>query len=110
MDLVALNQAIFDEFHRITGVTNRFLFPVWYGAVTRHAIAALHDRPEAALAIWGRLTTAEQRDLLFRHLRAMPPARWPDIRLIVDNAYAAAGERAQRQAILDGPDRTSRVA
>jgi len=110
VDLVALNQAIFDEFHRITGVTNRFLFPAWYGAVVRQIIAGLHHRPEAAQALWGRLNTAEQRDLVFRHLRAQQPARWPDIRLVHDRAYLDSGARGHLQAILDSAARTTRVA
>lgn len=110
MDLVTLNQLIYDEFHRITGSTNRFTFPAWFAAITRRAVANLHESPQAAAAIWGRLNKVEQRDYLLRFLRAQPPAHWPDLRLVVERAYAAAGARGKLQAILDGVDQDERAA
>lgn len=110
MDLVALNQALFDEFHRITGSTNRFIYPRWCAAVTREVIASLHDKYETAVARWGRLNKLEQRTLLFRHLRAKPPAGGPDLRVIAGGAYVDAGTRGHLQAILDGVPNASRAA
>lgn len=111
MDLVTLNQLIYDEFHRITGSTNRFHFPAWFAEISRRAVANLHEEsPRAAAAIWGRLTKVEQRDYLLQFLRAQPPAHWPDLRLVVERAYAAAGARGKLQAILDGVDQAERAA
>lgn len=117
MDLVALNQMLFDEFHRITGVTNRFLFPQWYAAITREVIAGLPGGERGAIARWGRLTRQEQRELILSQLRARPPAHWPDLRLAPppppprDLAPAARAElRRQLQAILDGIDEPAPVS
>lgn len=110
MDLDAINQSLFDEYLRITGLSSRFLFPAWFAMMTRRAIGNLHEHPAAAVATWGRLTKPEQRVYLHAFLRAQPPAKWPDLQLVIDRAYAAAGDEGRLQAALDGVDLGERAA
>ena len=74
MDLVAINQTIFDEFQRITGETCRFAFPLWWAQRAREASREIGD--------WHSLTREEQLRLLLDRLRAMPPAHWPRLELV----------------------------
>lgn len=76
MDLVAINQAIFDEFHRITGSSCRFQFPLWWAGVVR---LVSQDMRAGA---WELLPRAEQLAMVREYLAAQPPARWPSLRLV----------------------------
>jgi hypothetical protein len=76
MDLVAINQTIFDEFRRITGSSCRFEFPLWWAGIVR---AVSKERGPSS---WALLTRVEQYDAIRAHLGSQPPAKWPSLRLV----------------------------
>jgi hypothetical protein len=75
MDLVAINETIFDEFHRTTGSTCRFEFALWWARTVR--LVSGEAGPS-----WALLTREERLQAVRAHLATKPPHRWPSLQLI----------------------------
>jgi hypothetical protein len=71
-----LNQALYDEFVRTTGATERRDFATWVRELRNVARAGLRDP-----RVWDGLSGREQVLLMLGRLRASPPAEWPTIDL-----------------------------
>ncbi len=75
-ELAGLNQALYDEFVRTTGATDRHDFVAWIADLRESACAAMGGRIS-----WAELSSREQAAMLLGRLRASPPASWPSIDL-----------------------------
>lgn len=75
MDLLTTNQALLQEFKRITGADNHFAFATWCAEQIRLTAHASHVQ-------WDLLSRSEQCLRLLARLRGMPPASWPSLRLV----------------------------
>ena len=94
MSLLARNDELLGEFRRITGHDSALEFPAWICAMTRALVRSLSENPIAAGYIWGGLTKDQRHAELMRHLRAQPPANWPDIRIVDGDVQASFNRKA----------------
>lgn len=95
VDLLALDETLRAEHRRITGSANTFEYLHWITGQIRVVVRTLSANVDAAWYQWGALTKAERASLLLRHLRGLPPAQWPDLRLA--HPKPAAGEKVHQQ-------------
>lgn len=71
--MVHNNEAVFREFLRVTGCSNRFIFVLWAADRARDAIRSLcPEDPRIAADRWAALSRAEQRDVFLARLGALP--------------------------------------
>lgn len=73
-NLARLNQALYEEFVRVTGATSLRDFGNWYHLERARAQAAVPPGPQ--------LTAAEEAALVLGRSSALPPASWPSIDLV----------------------------
>lgn len=76
-----LNQALYDEFVRITGRTSRYEFAPWIAQEQRNLRVRLHGYASNGAHRFRRLRTPIFSAMLVGHLRAQPPANWPGLHL-----------------------------
>lgn len=98
MDLITLDETLQAEYRRITGSANTFEYLHWITAQVRVVVRSLSANVDSAWYQWGGLTKAQRREMLLRHLRGLPPASWPDLRLVHPPASETVERVARRRA------------